>query len=279
MTREVKEMQFAKLMNTFSEISFGSLNLDKLVYALLTLLASVIVIAIIMRIVDQLQKRSRFDRAVQGFIRSAIKTGLWVIATAIIAAQLGVKATSFVALLGVIGLALSLSIQGLLGNIFSGFTTLGAKPFVSGDYVEIDGVSGTVDKIELLYTTILTPDNKTVLIPNSQVTASKIINFTGEKERRTNLSYFVPAEADAAIIKEALLDAVREDGRAKKEPAPFVGIHAFGQGTAEYIVRAWVEKEEYLDFTFSVNELVGRIFRERGIEMGYPRLYVRQEDK
>lgn len=272
-------MQLSEFMESFSEISFGSISLDKLVYALLTLLISLVVIAIIMKIVDKLQKRSRFDRAVRGFIRSAIKTGLWVVALAITAAQLGVKPTSFVALLGVVGLALSLSIQGLLGNIFSGFTTLGAKPFVSGDFVEIDGVSGTVDKIDLLYTTILTPENKTVLIPNSQVTSSKIINFTGEKERRTNLSYFVPAEADAEAVKAALLDAVREDGRAKAEPAPFVGIHAFGQGTAEYIVRAWVEKDEYLDFTFSINELVGQIFRERGIEMGYTRLHVRQEEK
>jgi len=261
-------------IDSLSKISLGTFSLMTIISAALVFAICLIAITIILRIVDHIQKRSKLDQAINSFIRSGIKVTLWIITIITVADKLGIQITSLVALVGVAGLALSLSIQGLLSNLFSGITTLTTKPFLSGDVVEFGGVSGTVAKVELFYTTIVTADNKLIYIPNSQVASAKIVNFTRENNRRVDLTFCVSYEAETETVKTALMDAAKADKRTLDSPAPFVGLLAYKQSSVEYALRVWTKKEDCGDIQFALNESVRAIFKERGIEMSYEHLNV-----
>lgn len=267
-------MNFTDTLDSISNISLGTISLMSIISAVLVFLVCLVVITVVLRIVDHIQERSKLDKAINSFIRSGIKVALWIIAIIIIADKLGIETSSLVALVGVAGLALSLSIQGLLSNLFSGITTLTTKPFSSGDVVEFDGISGTVVKVELFYTTMVTADNKLIYVPNSQVASAKIVNYTRETSRRVDLVFSVSYDAATEDVKAALLDTAAADARVLKEPATFVGLLAYKQSSIEYALRVWTKKEDCGDVQFALNESVRAIFKERGIEMSYDRLNV-----
>lgn len=267
-------MSFEKIKESLESISLGSLTLLSIISVILLFLVCVIVIKILMSVAKKLLEKTRLEPAIKGFVFSGIKAALWVVAIIIIAGKLGVNTASLVALLGVAGLALSLSIQGVLSNLFSGFTILTTKPFASGDYVELDGTSGTIKNVGLFYTTLSTVDNKTIHVPNSQVAASKIINYTEQNERRVDLNFCVSYDAAADEVKKALLEAAGDDPRIIKDPAPFAGLIEYKESSVEYVLRAWVKSEDYWDVYFSLNENVRAFFGRYGIEMSYPHMNV-----
>lgn len=272
-------MNFTDMLNSFSNISWGSISLMTITSAVLVFLVCLVAITIILRIVDHIQKRSKLDQAIGSFIRSGIKVTLWIITIITVAEKLGIEMTSLVALVGVAGLALSLSIQGLLSNLFSGLTTLTTKPFTSGDFVEFDGLSGTIVKIELFYTTIVTVDNKHIYIPNSQVASSKIINYTREKNRRVDLTFCVSYEAPTETVKAALMEAIESEERILKDTAPFVGLLSYKESSIEYVLRVWTKREDYWDVHFALNEEVREMLVKYGIEMTYDHLNVHIVEK
>jgi len=259
-------MKFSDTLDSISNIKLGTISLMTVLSAILVFLVCLLVITIILRIVDRIQERSKLDKTINSFIRSGIKVALWIIATIIVVGKMGIETTSLVTLVGVAGLALSLSVQGLLSNLFSGITTLTTKPFTSGDFVEFGGVSGTVLKVELFYTTIVTGDNKLIYIPNSHVASAKIINYTREKNRRVDLTFAVSYNVTTETVKTALRDAAKADKRVMDEPAPFVGLLTYKENSIEYALRVWTKKEDCGDIQFALNESVREIFTQRGIE-------------
>ncbi|MEG0036170.1 MAG: mechanosensitive ion channel family protein [Oscillospiraceae bacterium] len=267
-------MNTDEIVSVLAGVSVGSFTLLSLLSVIVLFLFCLIAIKIIMKIMDGILGRSKMDAALKSFIRSGIKTGLWIITIIMIAEKLGIPTASLVALLGVAGLALSLSIQGIVSNLFSGITILATRPFTADDYVELDNVSGTVTKVGLFYTTITTIDNKLIYIPNSQVTNAKIINYTREKNRRVDLVFCASYDDSTEVVKTALMDAVLADGRAMSDPAPFVGLSAYKGSSIEYAVRVWVKRDDYWDVHFALNESVRELFNERGIQMTYDHLNV-----
>ena len=171
-------------LSRLSEINIAGLPLSALLGALLTFLICVIVINILMKLVAKaLDGAKRLNQTMKRFLLSLVRALLWVIAIVIIAGELGIPTASLVALLSVAGLALSLSVQGVLGNIFAGLTLLMTHPFAEGNFVEIAGKTGTVKSISLLYTTIDTLDNVEISIPNSDVIGSSVTNYSADRRR------------------------------------------------------------------------------------------------
>lgn len=270
-------MKFLDTISAFSEISFGAVTLSSLLSAALVFLICLLAITVILRIVDRIQKNSPLDKTVSSFIRSAIKVGLWILSLIIVADKLGIKTTSLVTLIGIVGLALSLSIQGVLSNLFSGLTLLTTRPFTAGDFIELDGVSGTVIELGLFYTAMKTADNRLIYVPNSQVAGAKIINCTREKNRRVDMGFCVHYDAPPEAVKAALLETAEADDRVLREPAPFVGLLAYRDGAAEYVLRVWTRQEDYWGFYFAANERVREALEARGISMAPKPLGVRLE--
>ena len=146
-----------------------------------------IVVTIVLKILNKIFEKSKLDKGIQGFFKQLIRISIYVIGIIMAAQSLGVNTSSLVTLLGVVSLAFSLSLQNILTNVFSGIMLLITKPFVTGDYIEVSGISGTVTGISLMRTRMRTADNKVELIPNSDVASQRISNYSGETRRRVDI--------------------------------------------------------------------------------------------
>ena len=210
---------------TISAFKIGDISVSSILSAILTLVICFIIIKIVTGFVNRsLGKSKKLDATLRGFVTSAIKAVLWVIAFIIVANALGINTSSLVALVSVVGLALSLSVQNILSNLFSGLTLLITKPFAAGDFVEIGGKTGLVKTVGLFYTQMDTLDNIAVSIPNSDVTAAAVNNYSREELRRVDRTFTTSYECPTAEVKAAIEDAIAKDELILKDPAPFVRL-------------------------------------------------------
>ena len=257
-----------------SGIYLGTLSLSSILSAIVIFIICLIVTRILSKVLGKAMEKSKLEKGLKSFILSAIRIGLWAIVIVIVAESLGIPTASLVAVLSVAGLALSLAIQGIASNLFSGVTVLATKPFVSGDYVELGGVSGTVHAVGLFHTTILTVDNKLIYVPNSDVTSSKIINYSHEPKRRVDITVNVAYDSPIEEVKAALTELMEGDARILHDPAPFVSILSYKGSTVEYVIRAWVNTADYWDVYFALNEGLLPALAKHGCEMSYDHVNV-----
>ena len=256
--------------------SLGNFTLDRVVPALVLLIAGIIVIRIIMFLVKKTLERSSMEKAAHTLIKSALRIVLYLLLGLIVASAVGIDVTGIVALASVQTLAVSLALQNVLTNVFGGFTLLYTNPFASGDFVEIAGQSGTVQEIGLTYTKLVTSDQKLVSIPNSSVTAAQIVNYSGTGKRRVTVR--VSASYDSKV--ETVLEALREAANVPTaffEPEPVAALESYGDSAINYLVHIWCDAADYYNTLFEVNKKIKVIFDEKGIEMTYPHLNVHIE--
>jgi small conductance mechanosensitive channel len=252
----------------------GIFNIENLVTALILLVVCLIVIKIIMRFVDRMLERSKVEKTMHSFIRSCVKYLLLFIAILIVASALGINITSLIALLGVLGLAVSLAVQGVLSNLAGGVMVLLSKPFKVGDYVLTGDTEGTVKEIGLTHTQIDTLDNKLVFVPNSELSAGKITNFSAEEKRMVELRFNASYDAPADEVYRALRDVMDSVPGFLQDPAPLINISAYGTSSIEYLFRGWVKNADYWPAYFQTLDEVKRMFDARGIKMTYDHINV-----
>lgn len=215
-------------------------------------------------------ERRKVDATLIGFLSSLL---YYLLMTAVIISaisQLGVKTTSFVAVLGAAGLAVGLALQGSLSNFASGVLLILFRPFKQGDFVEAGGVTGIVDEIGILVTEMHTPDNKAVIVPNSQVMGGHIINFTAKDKRRMDLVFGISYDDDFEKAKGLVMDVIRADERILTDPEPVVRILEHADSSINLAVRPWVPVDLYWDIYFDMMEKVKATFDANGITIPYP---------
>lgn len=246
---------------------------------LLILVVCKIVIGILSKVSDTILEKTKLEKGIRGFIKSALKIGFWAIAIIIIADAVGINTASLVAVLSVVSLALSLSFQNIMTNVFSGITILLSKPFSVGDYVEIAGVGGTVKAINLMRTTLITADNKTELVPNGDVCAQRITNYSAEPLRRVDIKVTASYDASTIKVKKAIMEVLTNDERIKKEndKMPTVRLSAYNANDIEYTVKMWVDNANYWDVYFDVLEEIRESFAKYKIEFSYPHTIVHMD--
>ena len=273
---DLSEMNFNDLnYGALSRVSVGSMALSTLISAALTLLVCLILMRILLRMVERLMNKStKLDGTLKGFIHSAVKILLWVLTVIIVAGALGIPTSSMVAVIGIAGLALSLSVQNILANLFSGLTLLITQPFKAGDYVEAAGTAGVVKTIGLFYTKLNTLDNVLVSIPNGDVTGSTIRNYSREPLRRVDRVFTASYDCATEDVKAAIMDAIARDSRILQDPAPFVRLSEYKDSAVEYTVRVWCNGADYWDVYFDLNENVRACFAEKGVKMTYSHVNV-----
>lgn len=252
---------------------FGGFTLSKLLAAVILLILCVIVSKIILKATEKILGKSKTDSTLHAFIRSAVKVLLIFVTIMLLAGTLGIDTSSLLAVFGMLGLAISLSVQDSLANIVSGIMLLTTKPFKVGDYVNVAGQDGTVSQVGLLHTVLYTLDNQCIHIPNSQISSNKIINCTGVEKRRVDLVFTASYDCDIDAVKEALLEACRHKDLLPDEDI-FVRVSKYGESSVEYTVRLWTVPAHYWDVYFDVTENVKKVFDQRGIFMTYPHMNV-----
>ena len=260
--------------------TLGISSVEALLSAIVTLVICIIAIKIITNIVEKLLARNaKLDATIRHYISSGVRTLLWILAVIIVANALGINTTSLVALVSVAGLALSLSIQNVMSNLFSGITLLIAKPFSSGDFVEVAGKTGIVKAVGLFYTQLDTLDNIAVSIPNSDVTAGTVNNYSREPLRRVDRTFTASYECPTEDVKAAINSAIAKDERILSDPAPFVRLLEYKGSTVEYVVRVWCKNADYWDVYFNLNENVREAFAEKGVKFSYEHVNVHIVEK
>ena len=255
--------------------SLGITSARSLLSALIAFIPCLIVIKLLNRIADRLMEHTKLDGALKGFIKTALRIALWALAVVIVAGLLGIPTASLVAVISVAGLALSLSVQNIMANLFSGITLLITKPFGAGDYVDVAGESGTIKSVGLFYTVLNTLDNRIVSIPNSNITVTAVVNYSREPLRRVDMVFSASYEDAAEDVRAAILEAAQADERIMHDPAPFIVVGAYAESAVQYTVRLWCKNADYWDVYFGMNERIRSCYAHHGVHMPFSRLDVR----
>ena len=252
----------------------GMFTWDNLLSAAIALVVCILAIMIIMKILRKMFSRSKMEPSLAGFILKVIKVALEFAAVMIVAGSLGFDVTALLAVFSLLGLAISLSVQNLLGILVSGVVLLMNKPIRDGDYIQAGDAEGVVKNIGLFYTELTTLDNKTVSVPNSDLSAAKIVNFTREDNRRVDLVVGASYDCDTEDVKKALYDAIARTDKVLADPAPQVLVEEFGASVIKYTVRAWCKHEDYWDVHYGINDNVLAAFNDAGVKMSYEHVNV-----
>ena len=260
-------------MQNVADILPKNLTLEKILYTLVLFLVCCLLIRLLIRATSRILERSRLDKRLHTAIRSAVKAVLVFVAVIVLAEAIGINTSSLLAILSVAGLAVSLSIQDSLSNLASAIMILTAKPFKIGDFIEVKGKSGTVEQTGIIYTTILTPDNQRIHIPNSQITSNEITNLTAVGRRRVEINISASYDAPVEAVKAALLQAAAHPKLLPDEPV-FARVSKYADSAVEYTLRFWTKPEDFWDTYYDVLEACKRAFDDAGIEMTYPHLNV-----
>lgn len=225
-------------------------------------------------LIKKVMERGEIDPTLSAFIASIIDILLMVVVVLAAIKNLGIDTTSFIAILGAAGLAIGLALQGTFGNIGSGVILILFRPFEVGNFVSVAGESGTVEAITLFNTTLLTPDNKVILIPNSAVASGNITNFSKKEERRVDFVFGIGYDDDLKLAKATLQEIVDADARILKDPASFIGVGELADSSVNFTVRVWVKASDYWGVHFDTTEKVKLTFDEKGISIPYPQMDV-----
>lgn len=251
-----------------------NISLTMVIKVLFTILVCLIAVRVINRVLTRVLEKSRLESTLSNFVRSILKVVIYFVAILIVLSTLGVDVTSLVALLSVAGLAVSLALQNTLSNLAGGIQLLLTKPFVAGNYVEAGANSGTVQQVGLAYTILVTPDNKVIHVPNSDIAAARIINYNGKNTRRVDVKVTASYDAPIQTVKETIGTLITADSRIMNDPAPFVRVSDYGASSIEYTIRVWCKASDYWDVYFDLMDNMKPAFDAAGVEMTYDHLNV-----
>lgn len=214
------------------------------------------------------------DLALQGFISSLANIILKVLLIVSVASMIGVETTSFVAAIGAAGLAIGLALQGSLANFAGGVLILLFRPFRIGDFIEAQGISGSVDSIQIFHTVLRTGDNKTVIVPNGNLSNGIITNYNRQPTRKVVFDVGVDYDADLQKAREVLLE-LANDERVLADPAPVAVVSTLGDSAITLSLRVWVKTADYWDVMFQFNELSRDRLKAAGIDIPFPQRVIR----
>ena len=242
----------------------------QLILALVTLVVGLWIINKFCATLGKRLESKGFDPSLRGFLLSLLSIGFKAILLLSVAGMVGIKTTSFVAILGAAGLAVGLALQGSLANFAGSVLILIFRPFKVGDVLEVEGKVGTVKDIQMFATVVVTLDNKTVIIPNGTLAGGTIVNLSAQPNRRITLTFGIGYGDDLKKAKEILEKIMKEDTRVLQDPAPMAAVEELADSSVNFTFRPWVKSEDYWDVYFDMIEKVKLTFDAEGISIPFP---------
>jgi len=220
--------------------------------------------------VRKVRVRAKVDDTLVAFLGNLLYMGLMTLVVISALGRIGVNTTSFAAIIAAAGLAIGFALQGSLANFAAGVMLILFRPFQAGDFVEVAGVSGTIEEIQIFATRLCTPDNKQIVLPNALVTADSVTNYSAKDTRRIDLVIGIGYGDDIPRAKATLDEILAADSRVLKDPAPTVAVSELGDSSVNFVVRPWVETAEYWNVRFALLERIKLEFDARGISIPFP---------
>ena len=237
----------------------------KVIGAVLVFVIGLYFINLAGRLMSKGLKRRGVDISLQTFLSSLVSVGLRVLLLITVAGMLGIETTSFVAIIGALGLAVGLALQGSLANFAGGVLLLVFKPFKIGDLIESGGQTGVVQEIQIFNTIILTPENKTVILANGGVSNGTIINYTRHGNLRVDITLALAPDSDIEKARKVAMETMLANQYVLKEPAPSFNVLKVGDGMITFAVRPYATPGNYWDAYFTVQEDLRNAFSKNGL--------------
>lgn len=266
-----------KVQNLIQQLTNWGISTGKqIISAIIIFLIGRLLISIVNKLVAKLLARRHVDAGVQTFVKSFVNIMLTILLIVAIISKLGVDTTSFAALLASAGVAIGMALSGNLQNFAGGLIILLLRPFKVGDFIECQGVSGTVKEIQIFHTILTSPDNKVIYVPNGSLSSGTVINYSREATRRVDWTFTVEYGEDYEKVENVINKLIAADERILDTPAPFVNLIALADSSVNVVVRVWVKSENYWDVFFSMNKAVYATFNKEGINFPFPQLTIHQ---
>ena len=265
----------SSVLEGWMQAGWGKLTVGRALSALALLLVCLAAARLLLGVAGKLLGRSGgMDERMKRYILKGLKGLLYLLTALIVAGSLDIDVTSLIAVISVFGLAVSLAVQDVLGNVAGGMVLLFSKPFTLGDYVSTADGEGEVAEITLTHTKLDTPAGQRVMLPNSKLMAGQIVNYTVRGVRRADHAVSASYDDAPEAVRRACLKALERTPGILPDPAPQVVLTAYGESAIEYRVRFWAKTEDYWDAHFRSLEEIRRAFAEDGVTMTYNHLNV-----
>lgn len=249
-------------------------HLPSIIIAALTLVLGFVLAKAVAKLVVKGMRKRGMDPSVYRFVETIVKVMIMVVVVISALSSLGVNISSFIAALASVGVAIGLGLQNSVSQFASGIMIIINKPFKKGDFVEIKGVSGSVNEINIMYTVLLSPDNKRIIMPNSDITSNHIINYSAEENRRCDLTFSISYADDISKAKSIVLSQVSRLETVLNDPEPVVLVSAQEASSIQLTLRCWCLNDNYWDVYFSLQENIKLAFDENNISIPFNQLDV-----
>lgn len=280
----IQKQQLAEVVKKISHLDYHQLLTDLVQEAGWILLKVVIALAIyfvgkqiikwVIRLMDKAFNRHSVEASLRSFLRSLVKALLMVMLVFAIVQTLGVNTSSFLALFASAGLAIGMALSGTLQNFAGGVVLLLLRPYKVGDYIESMGQSGTVESIGLFSTSLKTPDNQTIYVPNNSIATSIIDNYSQSETRRVDWVLSISYGDDVDVARREILAMLEADARVLKENAPVAYVKTLNSSSVDLSIRAWVKNADYWGLYFDMNEKMYKELPSKGINFPFPQMDV-----
>lgn len=273
-TQEVNEMQ--STVQKFIDIAIEWLKdfLPNLLGAIIILIVGMWLSGLISKLVAKALERAKIGKEVVTFAHSFVKNGIKILVFVAAIGTLGFNIASLITALGAATVAIGLALQDSLKNVASGVMILVNKPFKVGDFLETNGLQGKVTRIDIASTHLLTLDNKEIIIPNSNMSASNIINFSSQDTRRVDLSYSVSYNSDIDFVKNVVEMVIKEQELILEDPKPFVAVGKHEDSSIQIVVWVWCKTADYWNVYYYMQENIKKAFDKNKIEIPFTQIDV-----
>lgn len=256
-------------------------NQDLLIQYAVNIVAAIVILiigSIVARVVgnalNRVMKLRGIDATVADFLSAIVRYGVLAFTFIAVLGRVGVQTTSVIAVLGAAGLAVGLALQGSLSNFAAGVLLAIFRPLRVGEYVDLGGVAGTVDQVQIFSTTLRTADNKTIVVPNGKIIAGNIINYSREPNRRVDILVGVAYNADIDVVKKVLGDVIAADKRIMHAKGVTVRLNEMAPSSLNFVTRSWTTNAEYWNVYFDLMENFKRALDAHNIGIPFPQMDV-----
>lgn len=268
-------MDWAGIWNSIK--TFFSDNIWNILWFFLVLFVGIVVVKIALNLLRRLLGNTKMEKVTQSFIYKIVKFLLYLVLVMILLSMLGISMTGIVTAFSACVLAIGMALQNNIANLANGIVIVSSKLFKKGDFIEVDGVSGSVEDINFLFTSITTTDNKRINLPNSTIVDGALINYGANPTRRVDFTFSVAFESDVELVKKVILDVICSNGKVRiNEKAPFCRLKTIGTNSLDFFANCWVDSEDYWDVYYYVIENVYNEFKRNGITIPHTQIEVRE---
>jgi small conductance mechanosensitive channel len=248
--------------------------LPKLALALVTLVIGLYLIKLLIKFINRIMQARKIDESLRPFFKTLVSIVLKILLIISVMGMIGIEMTSFIALLGAVGISIGMAMSGSLQHFAGGVLLLIYKPFSKGNFIEAQGHKGTVMELRIFNTVLNTLDNKVVFIPNGPLSTGPILNYTLEPTRRIDSVFSISYADDIEKAKSLIMNVINSNEKILKDPVVVIGVKELGASSVNIESRVWVKTDDLVDLTFFMNEAVKNEFDKNGISIPFPQMDV-----